>query len=209
MTPSLRILACCLALVSASGCESLQRKFTRKPKGPIAKPSPIIKFQDYSQAITPEDRYRKHYMMFDYWNYELMDGLRVRPLNPKRYRKAADATLAELNALKGLLEDGPASKLSPLVDERSRIVQRLDGGFSEMQADALIRDLEAQARSLHRDFSPRDVKEILKDEPPAVAMPAEPRPAPVEDADAEPAAGERADPMSKIDAMPGSDAGSH
>ena len=152
-----------LGSLAVTGCESLQRKVTRKPKTPPAAPTPIISFRDYTQAATPLDRYRKHYMMFDYWNAQLVDALRTSPLNPKRYRKASNEALVEMETLKGLLEDDLAGQMGPLVAERAKLHRRLQSpGFNQTSSDAVRRTLEEQARQLHRQFSWKDVQERLK-----------------------------------------------
>ena len=163
---ALRTVACGLLLVAgvaAVGCESLQRKFARKPKHPAGAPSPIIQFEDYTRAMTPEDRYRKHYLIFDYWNSELTDALQHPPLNPKRYRKASADSLTELQALKTLLKDQAAERLAPLIEERVRIVHRLNGVLSESQAPLVLQEIETQTRQLHRAFAPSDVRDELKE----------------------------------------------
>ena len=152
-----------LLLSGLTGCESLQKKLTRKPKQPQARPNPIIQFQDYSRAMTPLDRYRKHYMIFDYWNSDLLESLQRRPLNPKRYRLASKESLGELQALQGLLTEELAGRLAPLIEERTELdrrLQRVDA--SDSQVPFLQRDLEAQTRQFQREFFWRKVEDHLK-----------------------------------------------
>lgn len=148
--------------LAAAGCESLQRKFTRKSKRPQAAPNPIVQFQDYARAMTPLDRYRKHSLMFSYWNSELVDALREMPLNGKRCRHASIESLGELDALRGLLSDDAAARLQPVLDERRQVHQRLQGAFQEPQAGAMRRELERQTRQIEREFSWRDVQDQLR-----------------------------------------------
>src|SRR3989338_4082285 len=139
-------VACCVLLVAVlTGCESLQRKFTRKPRHAPPAPSPIISFQDYSRAMTPLDRYRKHYMMFDYWNEELIEALHSSPINPKRFKRASSEALEELKTMSHLVVDDVSVRLTPLIDERAKIDRELQGaGFNTSQANPLGRMLEAQ-----------------------------------------------------------------
>ncbi len=157
-------VALCGVLIASSGCESLQRKFTRKSKHPKAAPTPIINFQDYTQAMTPLDRYRKHYLMFDYWNDELIESLQQKPQNPKRFRRASSEALAELEVMKGLLADAAAVRFEPVIEERTRINRQIQsGGLGSMQANVLWRTLEAQTRQIHREFFWRDAEDRLKE----------------------------------------------
>ena len=151
------------ASLGLAGCESVQRKFTRKPKGPVEKPTPIINFQDYTGALTPIDRYRKHYLMYDYWNGELVSALEQPQLNAKRYKHASGESLVELRTLRDLLADGPAGRLSPIIDRRAELDRRLQRGLvNEAQLSLLRRDLEAQAREFQHGFYWRDVEDQLK-----------------------------------------------
>ncbi len=162
------LVACCLLPVAGvTGCESLQRKFTRKPKHAPPRPSPIIVFQDYSRAMTPLDRYRKHSMMFDYWNDELIDALQSRPLNAKRYKHASSEALNELRTLHELLIEEVAARLSPLIDERMSIDRQLQSpAFGSSEIGMVWRRLERQTRTIEREFSWRDVEDTLKRESP-------------------------------------------
>ena len=160
------VAGCWLLVAALTGCESLQRKFTRKPQQPRAAPSPITIFQDYSSARTPADRYRKHYLIFDYWQDELLEALQSPPVNPKRYKRASGESLVELRALQGLLTDEAASRMAPLLDERAKVDGQLQRGLLQpAQIPGLIQDLERQERQVNRDFFWRDVEDALKPQP--------------------------------------------
>ena len=152
-----------LAGSGLAGCEALQKKLTRKPKRPREAPTPIIQFQDYSRAMTPLDRYRKHYAIFDYWNSELIDALQSRPMNPKRYRLASSEALGELQTLQGLLAEELAERLRPLLERRTELDARLRSvGVSDSQAPLLQRDLEMETIRFQRDFFWRKTEDHLK-----------------------------------------------
>jgi hypothetical protein len=146
-----------------SGCESLQRKFTRKSKKPLARPAPVVNFQAY--AMTPLERYKKHYLLFQYWNDELLQGLQAQTPNAKRSTRASAEALSELRTLQGLLHDDLAGRLSPLIEERARIDRQLRQGASvgAAQLGIAVRTLEHQTRELHRDFFWRDLQDRLKE----------------------------------------------
>ena len=93
------------------GCESWQRKFVRVSKRPVQRPSPIVRFQDYSQAMTPLERYRKHYLMFQYWDEQLRNELASSSPNPKRFRQASSQSLEELQLLHQLLQPARAATI--------------------------------------------------------------------------------------------------
>jgi hypothetical protein len=157
------VAGCWLLAAGLTGCESLQRKLIRKPKHPPAPPSPIINFQDYTKTTTPLERYRKHYLMFEYWNDELMRALRSSPPNPKRLKRASTEALAELETLKGLVTDDLAVRMAPLVEERSALNRQLhSGSLGAFQANSIWRVLESQTRQVHRELFWRDVTDQLR-----------------------------------------------
>jgi len=150
-------------VVALSGCESLERKLTRKPKHPEPPPNPIINFQDYSQSMTPLERYRKHYLIFDYWNGELREALADRSPNSKRMMRACSESLGELEALKGLVPDDVARQLEPLLAARERWKSQLERGtLSSSEAMLIQREVESQARQIHREFFWRNMEDKLK-----------------------------------------------
>ena len=156
------LTAHCLLLAVLVGCESLERKFTRKPKHPITAPSPVTQFQDYTRSLTPLDRYRKHYMIFDYWSEELATELRNSSMNQKRLARASAESLGELRTLQSLLRDGRAADLVPVLEEREALDWQVQRGIDALQSVRIARMLEAHAQRMHRDFFWRDVQDALK-----------------------------------------------
>ncbi|MBI4003571.1 MAG: hypothetical protein HY353_00965 [Candidatus Omnitrophica bacterium] len=150
-------------VASIMGCESLQRKLTRKKK-PQPPPAPVTVFQDYSAAMTPIDRYRKHYAIFDYWNAGLQDALEARMPNPKRVRLTSTEALGELETMKGLLNEAAATRLDPLLKEQAEIHRVVSSpGFDAARSDLIKRRLEAQTRTIHREFFWRKIQDQLKE----------------------------------------------
>jgi len=124
----------------------------------------VTVFQDYSAAMTPLDRYRKHYAIFDYWASGLQDALESRTPNPKRITLASTEALGELEAMKGLLTDEAAARLDPLLKEQTEIHRVVSSvGFDAVRSDFIKRQLESQMRAIHRDFFWRKVQDQLKD----------------------------------------------
>lgn len=151
-------------LMAGAGCESLQKKFIRKRKQET-RPSPIITFEDYTRTMTSLDKYRKHYLLFNYWNGELISVLQERDANPKRARRASGESLQELGIMRGLLTDTAAARVTPLIEERERLDRQLQRGLSAPSELGLaVRQLERQTREVHRSLFWRDVEDQLKDD---------------------------------------------
>ena len=154
---------CCLLCAPLSGCESLQRKFTRPPKTPKGRPTPIVNFQDYTRTMTPLDRYRKHYLMFDYWNGELSVAMVDRPLNVKRVRRTSSESLEQLQALRSLVTDDVAPRFDPLIAKRAELDRQLQRmSVDSAQAAVVQHTVDAQARQIHREFYWRQMQDHLK-----------------------------------------------
>ena len=162
------------SLVTLVGCESLQKKFTRTPKTPLGRPSPIVQFQDYTHAMTPLDRYRKHYAMFDYWNAELVNTLSGNvasvvssqgSLNDKRMKRASAEALQELRTLQTVVHGELRVRVGAVVEERAALDQEMQrGSVGLSRLDAIRRALEAQTRQIHRDLYWRRVEDQLQGE---------------------------------------------
>ena len=168
---SLSCLLCavCCVLIAGRGCESLKKKLTRKAK-PYARPSPIVNFQDYTQAMTPLDRYRKHYLLFDYWNADLLESLTRQSTNPKRIKKASAESLQELQTLQGLLQEKWAAQVTPFIAGRVRLDRRLQGElYNSSELDIIRQDLERQIRQIHRELFWRNMEDHLNAAPESAA----------------------------------------
>ena len=157
-------VACCVSLVTGlTGCESFQRKFTRKPTTPGVKPSPVLYFEDYSQSMTPVDRYRKHYIIFEYWNGELIGAFGENNLNPKRLKRSSKDALDELRTMRRLLADDFGTGLDLLIDERASVDRQIQqDGVPASRASAVVRVLESQISRIHHEFYWRGIEEHLK-----------------------------------------------
>ncbi len=165
-----RLLLAAILLIAGAGCESFQRKFTRKKKTDEATPSPVISFQDYSRTQTPMDLYRKHYLMFEYWNSELQDALESSPVNPKRIRLASEESCLELQALQRLLTDEAGAPLAAAIEERQGMDRQLqDRTLTRPAAQLLKKTIDAHARLVNGQFFWRSVQNRLNPRPAAAA----------------------------------------
>ena len=164
------IAGCWLLSAVLTGCESLERKFARKPKGPPPRPTPVIKFEDYTRTMTPLDRYRKHYLMFDYWNSDLMDALQTTSPNPKRYQRASSESMSELHTMQSLVKEELAARFASILEERAKIDRQLQSvSFSPAQANVVWHTVEVQSRQIHREFFWRNVEDQLTPQEAAAA----------------------------------------
>lgn len=162
---------CCLLSAGVLGCESVQRKFIRKRKE-APRPSPIVQFRDYREAMDALERYRKHFVLFQYWNGELLRSLGS-GMSLKAARHVSGEALQELRTLRGLLTEPAGASLDPMIAQRQQIHERLmNGTYMPSQPGPLRQTLDTQTRLIYRDFTWRDVQERLHVAPAAPAAPA-------------------------------------
>jgi len=103
-------------------------------------------------------------VLFEYWNAELLDGLKVPTANPKRLKRTSAESLEELRILRGLLQDDLAARMDRIIEERQGLDRQIQSGsYSQAQLDAMRRALETQTRQLDREFFWRDVEDRLKE----------------------------------------------
>ena len=137
---------------------TIQKKFTRKIYHPP--PAAAIATKDYESQLSPEERYRRHYAMWDFWQAELMEGLSG---NTKRAIRAAEEGLGELQAMQSLLVPDKREPLGVLIARwtllRDQLVQ---GTMSDTACYRWRSELESQKRTLHHDFAWQRVQESVQ-----------------------------------------------
>ena len=137
---------------------AIQRKFTRKTAHPT--PAVAITTKDYESQLSPEERYRRHYAMWDFWHAELMEGLGG---NSKRAIRAVEEGMAELQALEALLVPEKRAQLAGHVERLERLHQELvKGTMSDTARYRWRPELELQQRTLHHDFAWQHVQEDVR-----------------------------------------------
>jgi len=147
-----------LLLTGCSTLPALQRKFIRKKKH---HPPPAVRVttKDYALSLSPEERYRRHFALWDFWHAEMLEGLGD---SRKKTLRAVDEAMAELEALRGLLVPEQGEKMTAHLG-------RLDQLRRELSKDALSSTaifrwrsvLEQQQRVIRRELSWKDVQESI------------------------------------------------
>jgi hypothetical protein len=149
--------------VAAAGCsEAMQKKFIRQKKAE-PRPSPITQFDDYRQSLTPVDQYRKHYMMFEYWNAQLLDSLVSTSGNAKRVQRASSEALHELRQLVAMVQGPLAAQVQSLLAQREQLDRQLRDSIEDQSQLSLLRQrVELSQRKIHRLMAVSKVEELLK-----------------------------------------------
>lgn len=160
------LLVFSVLVLSLSGCETLKRKFTRKPKG-TKKTSAVLVPQDYKGIYSNEVLYDNHFIYWRTWTEDLMDCLVNRSAN-KRQVLAASRAVEDMERMQDLLKSPKKEALEPHIKVYERILNKVRlGRPTEAVAASMWHDLESQRRVIIREFEPKEVKAfILKEEEP-------------------------------------------
>jgi len=156
-------VGCVLCVALLTGCESLRRKFVRKPK----KPQRIVSLsttQSYAIHRTPLESYEHHYLQWTFWNAELLAGLEG--INRLKVARAAQESAAELRKLAELLREPTAQALQPLIAENDACAKQVQAtkSLSLSEAGTWRTRIERQQRLMHREFLAKKVSGALKPE---------------------------------------------
>lgn len=145
------------AAVMASGCSSVQKKFTRKKKEKRVSKAIFIDQGPYQKQFSNEYYYKNHYTMWKSWHGELITQLDG---NRKKTQRCADEAYNHLSDMANYLQPEKRAELKPIVDDLSRIVKKIDGGnYSDSDLGGMRTELEKIRRLVANDFYYSKVKD--------------------------------------------------
>lgn len=148
-----------LALVlSLSGCDAVQRKFTRKKKAAVKMPR-FYQLKKYEKKPSPE-LYKKH---FGYWVSWQGTLVAVLGQNNKKDKRCIEEAIGQLKDMQYILVPEKGEEMEPHIErmERARVVI-FKGDLSFANKDNILRILEKEDRVIKRDFSYSKVRNFLK-----------------------------------------------
>ncbi|MDD5436988.1 MAG: hypothetical protein PHX20_05540 [Candidatus Omnitrophica bacterium] len=151
------VLAAVFFVTALSGCDAVQRKFTRKKKAP-AMPR-FYQLKKYPKKPAAE-LYQKHYSYWRTWQAELIKTLGQ---NSKKDKRCAAEAVGQLKDMQNLLIPSKAKEMEPHIEKMNaakEVVLRGDLTFSNK--DDLKRTFEREDRAINRDFSYTKVRNSLR-----------------------------------------------
>lgn len=148
----------CIA-VNLAGCDSLQRKFTRKKKD--TKPIPRL-YQIKKYDIKPSaGLYSKHYSYWQSWMSELIQDLGE---NHKKDVRCVEEALSQLNDMRNILvtekADGLSKHIKRIEEARDVIVREQ---LTQYNRSWVMTTLEREDRTIKRDFDVARIKGYIKE----------------------------------------------
>lgn len=149
-----------LAVLAGAGCESLPRKFIRKPKAPKHVPAVIYTEEgEYQKKFSNEYYYKTHYTMWKTWHSEIGKQLGG---NSKRLERSAQEALSHLEQMAVYLDEPTRAELDEHVQALGRIVKRIEASGYSKSADASVRtELDKIERIVGQRFQFSEVKDHI------------------------------------------------
>jgi len=147
-----------LLLLNLAGCETLQRKFTRKTKRKPIKP---MFYAEGAEETRPNlELYMMHYTYWRAWHQDLVARAGD---NAKRDEMASEEIIGHLTDMRKYLVNGKADELGVYIDEiRNLTGQITRGGGSGMRLGYLKRKLDNIRARIARKFYYKKVRKYLK-----------------------------------------------
>jgi hypothetical protein len=154
------IIIFCL-IITASGCESFTRKFTRKPKDKMKAEELVLVPEEYKAAqVSKEEKYRDTFFIWKNWHDELINSLESSN-NRKKQIDCLKESVNSLQALRQLLNNDKQKGIDIYLNKidilRSQINEDVYGvELSERRSEA-----EKLKRDIQREFSYEKIKKCL------------------------------------------------
>lgn len=145
--------------VTLTGCDSLQRKFTRKKKE--TKPIPRL-YQLKKYDVKPSaELYSKHYAYWQSWMSELIQDLGD---NHKKDVRCIDEALSQLHDMRNILVQEKADALTKhirRIEEAREII--IKEGLSQYNRNQIMLTLEREDRTVKSEFAVARIKDHIRE----------------------------------------------
>ncbi len=145
---------------SLAGCETVQRKFTRKAKEPKHVTSVIpLSEGSYQKKFSNEFYYKSHYTLWKSWHSDLIQSLGE---NQRKVERAGQEALGHLTELKAYLVPEKQAELNFQIEDLSKIVGRINAGNTSASEIPFMRaSLEKIRRIVASNFYFNKIKDQM------------------------------------------------
>ena len=155
------VLLAAVFVIHGTGCETVQKKFTRKPKEPRHKPATVYIDQGgpYQKKYSNEYYYKTHFTFWTSWHEELLGDLDG---NQKKMQRSAGETWNHLTEMSKYLRPEKQTELKPLMDDFEKIYRKIEKGNFRASDQPMFRsELEKIGRIIASNFYYDKVKDSL------------------------------------------------
>ena len=157
MKKAVFVIIALLVIVNLTGCDAVQRKFTRK-KTTVKTPR-FYQLKKYTRKPSPE-LYKQHFAYWESWQEELIQFIGQ---NHKKDVRAMEEALGHLKDMQNILVPSKADAMQPHVERMEgarEIISRGDLGFATK--DSIRSTLEKEDRAIKREFCYEKVRNDLR-----------------------------------------------
>jgi len=150
-----------LLLLQLTGCETVQRKFTRKKEKPKHVASAIFFEEgDYQKKFSNDYYYKTHYTLWRTWHDDLLDNLTG---NEKKMNRAAEESIGNLQQMQQYLNPEKSAELGVILNDLKDVIGRIRAGSGSRssQTGPFRTELERIRRAVGNDFYYDKIKDSL------------------------------------------------
>ena len=151
---ALCIVVCC----AASGCESLGKKFVRKPKTP-KQVEMVLEPQEYGGRAPSIELYDQYFLYWKSWQDEFIDSLSG--TSRKRQLDTAAEALKNLGEMRKLLVEPAAKQLDVYIAQFEALKKEVAVDAYQTRTVVYMERAEKIGRMIKSDFSKGQVKDKL------------------------------------------------
>jgi hypothetical protein len=139
--------------VCMCGCESLARKFVRKPKEPAKPHDVLLQPEDYAgRKPGGKELYDQYFLYWKSWQDEFTAALSG--ASRKRQEDTAKEALKNLTEMRGLLDEQSQQKLDVYIRRFERLQETVDSDTYGANVPGHVAEAEKLRRGIMSEFSP-------------------------------------------------------
>ena len=145
-------------LLNLAGCDSIQKKFTRKKKEPVKAPR-LYQEKKYEKKPTPE-LYKKHFSYWVSWQSELISLLGQ---NHKKDARCIEEIVGNLKDMQNILVPEKGVEMESHIEKLEKVKNIiLNEDLSQANKVYVMATLEREDRAIKREFKYSKVKNYFK-----------------------------------------------
>ena len=146
-------------ITGMTGCEALQRKFTRKKKAKAVRPM-FYRKGEGETTRPPSELYITHYIYWKAWMDDLINNAGT---NKKRDKRACDEAVSDLLDMKKYLEGEKKEELDKYINETRKLTDKIAAGsLTKMRLGRIKQQLDGVKRRIMQKFRYKKVKGFIK-----------------------------------------------
>ena len=150
------------SLVLICGCETLRKKFIRKPKNERKMEEPVLSPQKYNPEFEKDVLYRNYFVYWRSWQDELIAALDA-DLSHKKQIDCVYQAVMNLEKVRAFLNEDKQKELDVYIEELKALQEKIiKGNLAGAKTVMLKNKLKINKRNILRNFIYSKVKDDLR-----------------------------------------------